>query len=1068
MNEDAMITNGTSQASVLPRALTDQVEPSERMRLKILKLQQMQTKTKSIKHLTSDVIDINQNIDDMKKRSRFVRDGGTFDGNLAIKRIRRDKLAEASGSGKQRQVAEDPSTSISVIKQVMKLEAVQRIMRRKFEAELNLLSKVELGRTRFCCAKLRTNGYCLETKPTCPHHKRKPIFPTRYIKNQIMYCLRESLIAQGWNFNIGETDAGMVNQVPLYTGVFNSQLDISNTPTLFSKRFFQLFLRNKKPLESPCVSFIPEEVQSRTKLLMDVVYKRYVQILGNLSIGADVEERMYIPCQYSPCACNEMPGKCKQDYRLISMKDAMQKSKIMSVKLRRGRISKIFKQTDAVLYQDEFVFKYPTKALVLNGPIPIHYDWDRNGERILLTPKEAFERHDVIFEIQMFDGSTEIWSAEYAYACLLDLPQNEIQTNLIGVVFGEECNPARVLKGHKAPDGSDRHYYMVYEENNQNVYHLDELEICRRILCTPHVNCACPGHDHIGMLQYVPNANNLRSNAVDFQGLDCLKLVVNRDFPSGVFVDNLYGSNHGVDLEVHLLDLNTRGLYINGRNEMIPAIATLVYADTLKNVNSMDAGLQMVTDLSMLRPRRSMLVFFGGVMKIRIKITLLSSNHVGRKFCICFKIDPRWETYCANINTGLGSWPKVYTNPILVQNTRLEPVIEEAKYLIDYEASNFYFAALIEQLKEVLGQQGETEAEEGPLNKPIPLLSKIELYRTRIKLKSQRRIYSMYNDMDEAENSSAIRHALQEENAGDVILKDKEKEGEASGVVGTMAAGQGHGIGTAQNDNGINEMIEQSDKQNEIGKSDIRPQISKGEKYLQKVVIEPQPMKQPSIKTGVFQDGSMPHEIDSDFEFVDAEDLFDDEENNLVGKHIEIYSQANKGWNTAYVLRYVRGIHHVLLFNGYSEWIDLSKSKFHVRSGLVCKFCGVSFRDIESYKVHVDKECNIRKDGLLKGFEARQNMHGAKEEVQHHRDLVVANYMDQTFLKHTSAAIQRYTNLLAKERSRTSRMVDKYKFWKKKYLALKTKVAEKEVKIDEVQVDEFEHLGSSRVASNNK
>ena len=32
------------------------------------------------------------------------------------------------------------------------------------------------------------------------------------------------------------------------------------------------------------------------------------------------------------------------------------------------------------------------------------------------------------------------------------------------------------------------------------------------------------------------------------------------------------------------------------------------------------------------------------------------------------------------------------------------------------------------------------------------------------------------------------------------------------------------------------------------------------------------------------------------------QDLFDDEENNLVGKHIEIYSQANKGWNTAYVL----------------------------------------------------------------------------------------------------------------------------------------------------------------------
>ena len=145
-------------------------------------------------------------------------------------------------------------------------------MRRKFEAELNLLSKVELGRTRFCCAKLRTNGYCLETKPTCPHHKRKPIFPPKYVKNQIIYCLRERLIAQGWNFDVGETDADMVTKVPLYTGVFNSQLDISNTPTLFSKRFFQLFLRNKKPLEFPCVPFIPEEEQSRTKLLMDLVY----------------------------------------------------------------------------------------------------------------------------------------------------------------------------------------------------------------------------------------------------------------------------------------------------------------------------------------------------------------------------------------------------------------------------------------------------------------------------------------------------------------------------------------------------------------------------------------------------------------------------------------------------------------------------------------------------------------------------------------------------------------------------------------------------------------------------
>ena len=68
-----------------------------------------------------------------------------------------------------------------------------------------------------------------------------------------------------------------------------------------------------------------------------------------------------------------------------------------------------------------------------------------------------------------------------------------------------------------------------------------------------------------------------------------------------------------------------------------------------------------------------------------------------------------------------------------------------------------------------------------------------------------------------------------------MILKDKEKEGETSGVVGNMAAGQGHGIGTAQNDNGINEMIEQSDKQNEIGKSDIRPRYQRGRNICRKL-----------------------------------------------------------------------------------------------------------------------------------------------------------------------------------------------------------------------------------------
>ena len=82
------------------------------------------------------------------------------------------------------------------------------------------------------------------------------------------------------------------------------------------------------------------------------------------------------------------------------------------------------------------------------------------------------------------------------------------------------------------------------------------------------------------------------------------------------------------------------------------------------------------------------------------------------------------------------------------------------------------------------------------------------------------------------------------------------------------------------------------------------------------------------------------------------EDLFDDEENYLVGKHVEIYSQSHKAWNTAYVLRYVRGIHHVLYYHGVSEWADLTKVKFRIRSGMVCKFCGESFRNIEKYIIY--------------------------------------------------------------------------------------------------------------------
>merc|ERR1711871_34444 len=75
-----------------------------------------------------------------------------------------------------------------------------------------------------------------------------------------------------------------------------------------------------------------------------------------------------------------------------------------------------------------------------------------------------------------------------------------------------------------------------------------------------------------------------------------------------------------------------------------------------------------------------------------------------------------------------------------------------------------------------------------------------------------------------------------------------------------------------------------------------------------------------SIEAGIFDDGGMPNETNSDFEFGDVEDLFDDEHNNLVGKHIELFSLADKAWNVAYVLRCVRGIHHILYFHGLSEW----------------------------------------------------------------------------------------------------------------------------------------------------
>ena len=40
-------------------------------------------------------------------------------------------------------------------------------------------------------------------------------------------------------------------------------------------------------------------------------------------------------------------------------------------------------------------------------------------------------------------------------------------------------------------------------------------------------------------------------------------------------------------------------------------------------------------------------------------------------------------------------------------------------------------------------------------------------------------------------------------------------------------------------------------------------------------------------------------------------------------------------------------------------------------------------------------------------------------------------------------------------------MIDKYKFWKKKYKDLKAKVEAKKIDIDEVAVEKMEHEGSS-------
>ena len=60
----------------------------------------------------------------------------------------------------------------------------------------------------------------------------------------------------------------------------------------------------------------------------------------------------------------------------------MQKYKLESVKLRRGKIVNIFRQTDKIMYKDKDIFLYPDKNLVFNGPMPknskgqhFQYDW---------------------------------------------------------------------------------------------------------------------------------------------------------------------------------------------------------------------------------------------------------------------------------------------------------------------------------------------------------------------------------------------------------------------------------------------------------------------------------------------------------------------------------------------------------------------------------------------------------------------------------------------------------------------------------------------------------------------
>ena len=1155
---------------IIPRALSDEIDPANRVKLKLLKLKEMNLKIETMDKLSSEFESVKDQISKTQKRTRTDEKSIQY-GNKRNKFMdnNNNNNRNYGNANEKCETAENNNATkkLGVVTKLIQEEQVQQVMRYKFEKELNCLQGLQFGRLRLCCAKIRAGGYCRWAVTECPYHQRKPIIPPKYIRNQMVHALKEELKSEGWTF-VDDDEQNRTNDMnlthtfkkPVYIGIQQIRANLSMPVDIFSKDFFKQFLFNKKPLEYACKSYAPLDVQTSVNTFMRLVYSRYIELLRKLNIGIYVQECFYTPCLHNPCKCKEMPGKCKEDYRFTNIKSAMQKYKLESVKLRRGKIVNIFRQTDKIMYKDKDIFLYPDKNLVFNGPMPknskgqhFQYDWNEDPENILMSCKEAFQSHGLIFEIQLLDGTTEFWSAAYLYASANRLQVEPLGSTMVGITFGEEQSPARVLKTQLVlteKKAIKKMYYVIYEEKRQSIYYLDELELCRRILNTPHANCSCPSYDHLDMLKYQRKVlRKYRYDGENQLGLNCLKLYIERDFPSDVFVNDIYGRYHGVDLEVHLMDVNSNKLYANGQSEMIPGMATLVYADTMEKVDLQagDAGLEIVDDRSEAGALPSMLVFFGGVMKIRLRITSLSSNHGDRKFRIRFKVDPRWKDYCKNIDTDTGKWPEVFTTPISVKNTMLTTVIKQAKYLVDYEPSNLYFASLLKQLKNSIQTSNELSLfEDGKsdnvdtnidgnstaganigssssssnnnnnnnsdnndnnnnnknntiqekqilagnnvnTNKSMDLesrkkklLREINLYHQRTLNKKRHTVFQLPEAEYENMTSSleTIGHKSDSVNTSNNFINRKLQKNSTvfdltNDEVTTTTSSNINNQNFVSNNNNTNNNnvkmmmpMEIDDTNNNTNKNDNKQTYYKIKNQIPLFEIEEEAnaMKQPAIETGIFQDGTIPNETDSDYEFADVEDLFDDEENYLVGKHVEIYSQSHKAWNTAYVLRYVRGIHHVLYYHGVSEWADLTKVKFRIRSGMVCKFCGESFRNIENYKIHIDCKCEVRKNRLLQGFEARQNLNNEKDpsgQIQIHRDITVASHMDQTLLKHTGVAIQKYTNLLAKERSRTSRMIDKYKFWKKKYKDLKAKVEAKKIDIDEVAVEKMEHEGSS-------